>query len=218
MIHMSEEADLIIEKMVSTRKSTRGKVFGFGVFDAEFPKGAIIDGKWVLHRAYNIWSLMIRRCYESKTEVSKRAYSECVVDNEWMTFSNFLSFWKENNKIKDGSNLDKDLLFYGNKIYSKDRCVFIPQGLNKFTTDRIFNRGDYAQGVCWHKGVRSLAASININGKKTHLGYFKSERAAHKAWHSKKMELAYEWKDICDSIHPRLFAGLMTKVRMMREK
>ena len=51
---------------------------------------------------------MLSRCYKPHTEQLEHSYAGCTVAEEWLRFSNFLAFWKEN--YRDGYVLDKDLL------------------------------------------------------------------------------------------------------------
>lgn len=45
-------------------------------------------------------------------------------------------------------------------------------------------------GVCWYDAKNKWIASIRINGKSTHLGYFNCELEAHKAYQNKLKSLA----------------------------
>jgi hypothetical protein len=44
-------------------------------------------------------------------------------------------------------------------------------------------------GVCWNKRKNKWTASININYKRLHLGYFKNEYDAHLAYQNKLLTL-----------------------------
>lgn len=212
---MREEMNQLIESKVSQRKKKRGLVCGIGHYDVDFPNSIRIDGKEHKHGAYEIWHAMLSRCYKSCTERAARNYAGCTICDSWLYFSNFLMFYKEN--YRNGWQLDKDLLFPGNKIYSPERCVFVPPALNTFTTDRAHARGEHPQGVNWHKRIGKFRASINANGKLRHLGYFTDAYESHLAWHKAKMEQAQNWEPVCGKIHPDLFSGLITKVKSMLE-
>lgn len=210
-----QEIDNHLESLVSMHKP-RGLVYGKGDYDVKFPSQMDVNGRRKAHSAYRVWRAMLQRCYGRRSEVHARAYGECDVCPEWWSFSGFLQFWNEN--YKSGYHLDKDLLYHGNNTYSPTRCVFVPQALNKFTTNHAHKRGLYPQGVCFNKYLGKFSGQISIHGRNRHIGTFATSNHAHSAWHNKKLELASEWKSVCDEIHPRLFAGLMSKVRMMREK
>ena len=58
--------------------------------------------------------------------------------------------WIENNYYEiEGETmcLDKDILCKGNKIYSRDTCVFVPQRINSLFTKCDNARGDNPIGV-----------------------------------------------------------------------
>lgn len=91
-----------------------------------------------------------------------------------------------------GRDLDKDLLFPGNKVYGPETCVFIHDGLNNFTTDRAADRGDSPLGVYWHKQSGRFRAQCSnpFTGKLETLGLFTCPDAAHEAWRKRKHEHA----------------------------
>ena len=92
----------------------------------------------------------------------------------------------------EGKQLDKDLLFEGNKVYSSESCVFVEGRVNNFITDRGAARGEWLIGVYWDKGAGKFMSQCRnpLTKKKEYLGYFKCELEAHKAWLKRKLELA----------------------------
>lgn len=64
--------------------------------------------------------------------------------------------------------LDKDILNKGNKIYSPENCIFVPQSINNLFIKRQNNRGEYPIGVCYHKATNKFRASCN-NANKEHV-------------------------------------------------
>ncbi|MFS9417632.1 hypothetical protein [Citrobacter sp. C411] len=207
-----EKIDALIESHISRTKK-KSLIYGVGLYDVAFPKEIVIEGKLYSHRAHTVRANILQRCYRPQTEQACRTYAGCSVAGEWLRFSNFLVFWKEN--YREGYHLDKDLLLPGNKIYGPEYCVFVPRALNNFTTDHGSARGQYPQGVNWNKRDKRFQVGINCNGKRKSLGYFSNANEAHAAWCSAKLELAQGWKATCDKIHPGLFDGLMNKVRLM---
>lgn len=208
------ETDLTLEGMPRRRLKT-GMVHGVGFNDATFRTSAMIDGKKVTHRAYSYWSGMLERCYSEFAARRCPTYAGCSVSEEWLTFSNFYLWWKDN--YVEGWHLDKDLLSPGNRVYSSETCVYVPRILNNFANDHAAKRGEYPIGVSWHKRDKKLYAVIaNGTGRLINLGHFPNELDAHKAWYTKKMEQAHGYKELCDSIHPDLFAGLLKKVESLK--
>ena len=177
-------------------------VFGVGINDADyvvqkFETIGYVDGKqkrklvWICPY-YRVWKNMLSRCYSIKTQDKNPTYKVCSVSEEWLTFSNFRT-WMENQDW-EGKQLDKDLLFEGNKVYSAEACVFVTPIINLFTIDRNNDRGEWLIGVNWHKRTGKFVAQCSnpSTKKQEHLGLFTCELEAHQSWRKRKLELAYE--------------------------
>lgn len=146
---------------------------------------------------YSRWKGMLERCYSEKVRGKYPTYQNCTVCEEWLIFSNFKR-WMETQDWK-GKALDKDLLVYGNTVYSPETCCFINIRLNNFMIKSDKIRGDYPLGV-WTEHYSLLDGTIKtvyrshigdgINGKLKRLGYFENPLSAHKAWQKAKIEQA----------------------------
>lgn len=116
-------------------------VEGVGINDYE---GSVKEnGKPI--KSYNVWRLMIRRCYCIKALGRNPTYVGCSVYPEWLSFSNFKKWFDEN--YVEGFVLDKDILVKGNKVYSPETCRFVPQYLNNLLIDSGRSRGELPLGV-----------------------------------------------------------------------
>ena len=86
--------------------------------------------------------------------------------------------------------LDKDILVKGNKIYSPETCVFVPQNINTLFTKRNKVRGEYPIGVSFYKNTNKYLAQCNIliNGKSQYkkLGYYNNIEDAFNAYKESK--------------------------------
>jgi len=179
----------------------RKLVYGVGINDADYAvtkwKTVEVNGKrkktlaWFcpFHRT---WRGMLERCYSDKYQDRKPTYKGCSVIEGWKTFSNFRA-WMVNQDWED-KQLDKDLLFEGNKVYSENTCVFVTRGVNNFITDRGNDRGEWLIGVNWHNGANKFISQCcnPLTKKQEHLGSFDCEQEAHNEWLRRKLELAYE--------------------------
>ena len=119
---------------------------------------------------YETWANMIRRCYDEKMWNKIPTYRDCEVCKTWHRLSNFRKFYEEH--YVEGYELDKDLLYKGNKIYSPNTCVFLPHEINSFLANKYTNRGKYPTGVTWRERNKKWQARITTEGKQHSLGMF----------------------------------------------
>jgi len=146
--------------------------------------GIAINDAWYITQSskhgtcpiYRKWKDMISRSYSSKMHKNNPTYEDCSVCDEWLTFSNFLS-WYEANHV-DGFDLDKDLKVKGNKIYSPDTCLFVPQEVNRLFADKPSLNRSLPTGVSFHKGTGKYRARISSS----HIGLFENQKDAVKAY------------------------------------
>lgn len=177
-------------------------VYGVGINDADYAVNKqetirYVDGTqkrkliWACPY-YRAWADMLVRCYSAKFQKRRPTYVGCTVSAEWHTFSNFKA-WMEKQDW-EGKQLDKDLLFEGNKVYSPETCVFVTPMVNSFTTDSGSARGKWLIGVSWHKLTERFQSNCSnpFTNKKETLGFFDCEQQAHEAWRKRKLELAHE--------------------------
>lgn len=173
-----------------------GLVQGVGINDAEYPIHPFVDGKKSMCPYYRTWANMLRRCYNAKSLAKDPSYSGCKVSDEWLRFSNF-KLWMETQDWV-GKQLDKDILFFGNKVYSADTCVFVDAAVNLFILDRGAGRGQWPIGVHLHKQTKKFKAQCNnmFLKKIIHLGLFTCPHEAHLAWKKYKNMLANQIADM----------------------
>lgn len=164
-----------------------------GFNDADYPLTQTIDGKRVKCPFYTAWYNMMYRCYSGK----KVSYKDCSVSPDWHSFMSFRS-WMEKQDWK-GKHLDKDLLVEGNKLYSKDTCLFISEEVNKFMPDCKSARGNYPVGVYFDKKSGKYKSQCRDKGAYKHIGLFVSSDDACEAYtlfkYNLAMELALEQDD-----------------------
>ena len=192
-------------------------VFGVGVNDAWFKVKIRSGGHQLSDKSYDAWKSMLRRCYSDKCKKDWPTYRYCTVCEEWLVFSNFDRWFLQN--YKDGFQLDKDILVAGNKLYSPETCLLVPQWLNSFVTGSEAIRGQYPIGVCWHKTLAKYAASCkhpkSMLGRR-HLGYFSTPDEAYNAWLDRKLNIALERKPEMDEIDPRIYSSVIRKIKNMK--
>lgn len=105
-------------------------------------------------KAYSYWFNMINRCYNPKYLKTRPTYLQCFVCKEWHNYQVFAEwFYKNYYEIKNEVMcLDKDILIKGNKMYSPNTCVFVPQLINCIFTKCDKNRGDCYIGISRNSG------------------------------------------------------------------
>lgn len=83
-------------------------------------------------REYRVWHDIITRCYSKKRAKSSPTYKDCIVCDEWHNFQNFAKWYLDNYYTINNQTMcvDKDILFKGNKIYSPDTCLIVPNEIN----------------------------------------------------------------------------------------
>ena len=183
-------------------------VHGVGVLGTKYPSK--VNG--VKTKEYTLWCNMLRRCYSDGFKKQQPTYESCEVSDKFKSYEYFYEWChKQIGFNNEGWHLDKDLLVKGNKVYSEHTCVFIPREINQLLTKRTASRGEYLIGVCLDKTNKSFKAQMNKNkGKPEHLGYFKTELEAFKAYKTAKesfiKEQASNWED---QIDPRAYEALM---------
>ena len=182
-------------------------VFGIGVTGLESTRdedGEVLD-------SYKCWKSMLCRCYSAKYQAKYPTYRGCSVCDDWIYYPNFKNWYNENYYEIDNktSQLDKDVLIKGNKIYSPETCVFVPQFINKLFIKRQKSRGDLPIGVCYDKTNKKYRASLSVfkDGKKTMktLGRFDTADEAFKVYKNTKEEYI---KEIADNYKDKIPAEL----------
>lgn len=171
-------------------------VYGVGINDADYSlyKIEFINGKQVNTWScpfYQKWVSMLSRCYNEKLHNKHPSYIGCHSIPEWHYFMTFRAWMI--GQDWEGKQLDKDILFPGNKLYGPDTCVFVDQKVNKFITERQNHRGEWPIGVHFYKRYNKFNADCCdvVTGKRKNLGYFNTPEEAHKAWLDFKLQQAY---------------------------
>jgi len=80
---------------------------------------------------YVKWFSMFVRCYDKKYQEKQPTYIGCEVSDDFCNFQNFAQWYRHYKyNCKYPLELDKDLLYEGNKIYSPKTCCLIPKEIN----------------------------------------------------------------------------------------
>jgi len=171
-------------------------VCGIGINDADYKVHhyTVLNGKQKLVWRcpfYSRWQSMLFRCYSKTAQLKNNTYIGCSTVPEWHLFSNFKA-WMETQDW-EGKELDKDILFKGNKIYGPNTCGFVDQRVNSFMIECEANRGEWPVGVSRMKNKKKFSAHCRASCARINrfLGFFDTHEEAHKAWLAFKLEQAY---------------------------
>jgi hypothetical protein len=162
-----------MQHATENEKESRGNimtVYGHGINDLDEPARIYSGGKKRHCPFYKTWANMIKRSYYEKSKVSQPTYEGVTVTPEWWSRRAFTE-WMRGQEWQ-GRQLDKDILWPGNKIYAPDKCLFVPQEINNLLTNRAAARGEYPEGVSYRKQRKKFEAYTSIKNKFTHIGLF----------------------------------------------
>jgi hypothetical protein len=164
-----------------------------------------IDGKWArsvggtLTYSYQIWYSMMQRCIPGgRIQKLYKTYDGCHTSELFSDFDRFADWLsvQPGYQLPD-YDLDKDLLFDNNKLYSEDTCVLIPHALNTFfiaTRDRELPQGVSAP-LSRFGTKKPFKAQLRVDGEIKYLGMFPTAEAAFSAYKVAKEAHARQWAE-----------------------
>ena len=175
--------------------------------------GYLGEGKYKIvengkhNKYYYIWRNMLQRCYDIKFHERYSTYKECEVEDYFLNFQNMCKWLDENYYEIEGETmcLDKDILHKGNKIYSRDTCVFVPQRINSLFTKCDNARGDNPIGVEDLPSGNYRAYCNDGYSKKIGLGTYSTKEEAFQVYKEYKENLIKETIDSYEGKIPEPF-------------
>ena len=183
-------------------------VYGIGILGTKYPSK--VNG--VITKEYDLWCSMLKRCYSDVYKKKYPTYEDCEASENFKSYEYFYE-WCHKQIGFDNKNwhLDKDSLTKGNKVYSENSCVFIPNEINSLLTKSTASRGEHLIGVYWSNTNKAFVAQVRKNkGKQEWLGCFNTEIEAFNAYKQAKenyiKEQANKWKGKIDD---RAYKALM---------
>ena len=175
-----------------------------------YGKGYLGEGKYKVLKNniwYKIWYNMLQRCYDPKYHEKYSTYKKCTVEDYLLNFQHMCK-WLENNYYKVPGELmclDKDILCKGNKIYSRDKCIFVPKRINNLFTKRDNDRGDCPIGVTPNSYGNYQVRCCDGYGKRISLGTYSTEEEAFRVYKNYKEKVIKEVIDSYEGIIPEPF-------------
>ena len=170
------------------------KVYGVGYL-GEGKYKAFENGKKT--DEYIIWHGMLKRCYDLKLHKKESTYKGCTVEEYLLNFQHMGEWINRNYYEIPGEKmcLDKDILYKGNKIYSRETCVFVPQRINLLFTKRDNARGNSPIGTTPNSSGNYVAQCCDGNGKKIPLGTYSTKEEAFQVYKQYKEKVIKETID-----------------------
>ena len=168
-----------------------------------YDKGCLGEGKYKvrengkLKREFKIWHSMLQRCYYPKYHETHPTYKGCEVEDYLLNFQN-MGEWIESNYYEISGEtmcLDKDILYKGNKVYSRETCIFVPKRINSLFTKRDNARGDSPIGVYPVPSGNYQVHCNNGYGKLDYLGTYLTKKEAFQVYKQYKEKVIKETID-----------------------
>ena len=165
-----------------------------------FGIGCIGEGKYKgkengeTHKYYVIWVSMLQRCYDPKYQERYPTYNRCKVEDFFLNFQHMCEWLDENYYEVPGEkmHLDKDILCKGNKVYSRETCIFVPERINLLFVKRDNNRGDNPIGVEDLPSGNYRVRCSNGFGKQIDLGVYPTKEEGFKVYREYKEKVIKE--------------------------
>lgn len=161
-------------------------------------------------KVYMIWQGMFNRCYNDYQLDRRPNYEGCTVAESWYNFQDFGDWYDNQPHNGDDFQLDKDILFKGNKVYSPETCCLVPRQINMLLVSAARARGEFPQGVHYYKPLDKYKAIVRINGKHKYLGYHDTPEQAYEVYKREKEAHVKHMADLWfGNIEPRVYEALM---------
>ena len=156
---------------------------------------------------YIIWCGILRRCYDPKFHKKEPTYKGCKVEDYLLNFQHMCE-WIDKNYYEipgEKMELDKDILCKGNKIYSRETCIFVPKRINSLFVKRDNARGDTSIGVDQLSSGNYEVRCNDGYGKRIYLGTYSTEEEAFQIYKKYKEKVIKETIDSYEGKIPEPF-------------
>lgn len=187
----TRDVDVYFPKYNWVAKNTRYDNFKNGKIKCPyepryFGVGYLGEGKYTvsengkLKKEFKIWYDMIKRCYDPKYQEEHSTYKGCKVEDYLLNFQYMAEWINENYYEVSGEKmcLDKDILYKGNKVYSRETCIFVPERINLLFVKSNKSRGDSPIGTYPLPSGNYRAMCSNGYGKNIPLGVYSTPEEA----------------------------------------
>lgn len=143
---------------------------------------------------YQTWMCILDRATDEHHKSIHPTYKTCSISEDWLCFSTFekevklLVGYDDKLSYKDIEfEIDKDILFHGNKEYSLEKCIWIPRNLNLFFTNINSKNTSGYEGVS--KQGDKYIAKVSMRGERIKLGTFTTKLEAYEEYSKQKLTI-----------------------------
>ena len=184
-----------------------------------YGKGYLGEGKYKAKEngkntdEYKIYHDMIKRCYDPKYQERHPSYKGCRVEDYLLNFQH-MGEWIDDNYYEipgEKMCLDKDILCKGNKVYSRDTCIFVPERINNLFTKRDNARGDSPIRSTPNSSGNYQVPCNNGYGKQIKLGTYSTEEEAFQVYKEYKERVI---KNVIDSYEGKIPEPFYSKLKV----
>ena len=131
------------------------------------------------NRFYNTWKCMVGRCtnplYQNYIDYGAMGITVC---EEWLDVRNFVAWAEATHPSIEGVTLDR---IDNDKGYSPNNCRWADKITQNINQRMHKNNTSGFVGVNYHKGKARWIASVGVNYKLVHIGYYSSKEEAVQA-------------------------------------
>ena len=181
-------------------------------------KGYLGEGKYNMSEKgkdtdeYIIWYGMLRRCYDPKFQEKRPTYKGCEVEEYLLNFQHMCEWLEENYYEVPGErmHLDKDILCKGNKVYSRETCIFVPQTINSLFVKSDKIRGDSPIGTTPRESGHHQVHCNNGYGESICLGTYNTKEEAFQVYKQYKEKVI---KEVIDSYKGKIPEPFYSRLR-----
>lgn len=163
-------------------------VAGVGITGNKYP---VTDNNGRHTREYQVWSNMIKRCYDPIHRKKNPTYNDVTCDERWFYYDNFYEWMHSQENYEQVSKenkfeVDKDILVLGNRVYSPDTCTLVPARINNLLLKSNKIRGKYPIGVTYRSKNKKYVAACGGKINHHYIGIFSTIEEAFNAYKNYK--------------------------------
>ena len=183
-----------------------------------YGKGYLGEGKYKVREngkltdEYKIWHGVLQRCYDPKFHEKHSTYKDCTVEDYLLNFQH-MGKWLEDNYYEvpgEKMCLDKDILCKGNKIYSRDTSILVPERINLLFTKRDKSRGNSPIGATPNSSGNYQVRCHDEYGKSIYLGTYNTKEKAFQVYKQYKEKVI---KKVIDSYKEKIPEPFYSKLK-----